>query len=465
MRFHEFNIILTEAGLNANELFNPKYKRPEILMKMIASGKPLTLIDGTSVVIDNKPENLEAYQQALDAKKLPALISKNTQQKVSMGNILKTVDFGGHGVPVGQDKGTILNKTTLNLKPANIGIVNKIFSLPTLASAIVSNKILNSTTHGKTVVNMAKQLANGEVPTFDPKLPTQIKAAIQDDAGEYLGVMGLLNNTALNFPTINEFMEHLKVKDIGTLTVSFPEEMNFPLGDSFAIQGLVQNTKTGNKIYISSKGRTGAAPSMQGLEIPKDLIGNPEYEKEVAFVQLIQSTTKENGFVADYQPLRAINFIKKNCKPGVIPNWLDKYLPFSLEQMNEIMIWKNNKKYQISNIDDYFNQIPGWLQLILKEIPPNKKVAPHASPGGWLLYKITTALQEAVNKNNALPNFQPIAREILQRNFIQINATAKGGNMTFSVMWPNREMGTGTISIETKNTAATTGSSLGFRVK
>jgi hypothetical protein len=72
---------------------------------------------------------------------------------------------------------------------------------------------------------------------------------------------------------------------------------------------------------------------------------------------------------------------------------------------------------------------------------------------------------EAVNKNDALPNFEPIAREILQRNFIQINATASKGQMTFSVLWPNREMGTGKITLETKNTASITGSSMGFRIK
>jgi hypothetical protein len=466
MRFNEFKPIINEAGLTAGELFNPKYNRPEVLMKMIAAGKPLTLKDGKPVVIDNSPENLKAYQQALDNKQLPVLLSKDTKQKVSMGNVLKTVDFGGHGVPTGQDASQIINKTTMNLKPANIEIVNKLFNLSTLASAVINNKVLKSTPQGEIVINMAKEIMATQVPTYDAKAtPKNMVAAIQDDAGEYLGVMGLLNNTALNFPTMSEFMEHLKVTDISKLTVSFPEQINFPLGDSFAIEGVVENQETGNKIFISSKGRTGAAPSLQGLEIPKDLLDKKEYAKEVKFVQLIQSTTKEQGWAADYQPLRAINFIKQNCKPGVIPKWLDKYLPFTPEQMKEIMKWKDNKKYQISNVNDYASQIPDWLQLILGEIPPNERVAPHASPGGWLLYKITTALKEAVNENNALPNFQPIAREILQRNFIQINATAQGGQMTFKVMWPNREMGTGTITIETKNTAATTGSSLGFRVK
>jgi hypothetical protein len=466
MRFNEFKPILNEAGLTAVELFNPKYNRPEVLMQMITAEKPLTLKDGKPVVIDNSPENLKAYQQALDNKQLPVLIAKDTNLKVAMGNVLKTVDFGGHGVPVGQDASKVINKTTMNLKPANIHIVNQLFTLPTLASAVINNKVLNSTPQGKIVVSMAQQIMAGQVPTYDRQTtPAPMVAAIQDDAGEYLGVMSLLNNTALNFPSINQFMDHLKVKDISKLTVSFPEQMNYPLGDSFAIEGMIENQETGNKIFISSKGRTGAAPSLQGLTIPKDLLGKKEYAKEVAFVNLIQNTTADAGWGADYQPLRAINFIKKYCKPGVIPSWLDKYLPFSREEMDEIMKWKDNKKYQISNVNAYANQIPEWLQLILGEIPPTAKVAPHASPGGWLLYRVTTALKEAVNDNNALPNFQPIAREILQRNFIQINATAKAGSMTFKVMWPNREMGTGTITIETKNTAATTGSSLGFRIK
>ena len=83
-------------------------------MQMIKAGKPLTLKDGKPVVIDNSPEKLQAYQQALDAKQLPILISKDTQQKVSMGNVLKTVDFGGHGIPTGQDASQVINKTTMN---------------------------------------------------------------------------------------------------------------------------------------------------------------------------------------------------------------------------------------------------------------------------------------------------------------------------------------------------------------
>jgi hypothetical protein len=456
MRFFEF---LNEAALTSVELFNPKYDRPAILIKKIKAGEPLTLTTGGTVVIDNSPEKMQDYQISLDNQKLPKLIDKQTQKVVSMGLLLKTTEFGGHGVSAGQDPTTVLNKTTLALKPANIQITDKMFNKQSLAGALTSNAALQQTEHGKAVIEMAKQISTGQIPQYDKEFAKPVVASIQDDAGEYLGVLALLNQTALNFPSMEQFQEHLKTGDLGKLTVSFPAQMNAPLGDSFAVKGTIRNPATGNRILISSKGRTGAAPSIAGLAIPTDLESNKEYKNEVEFIKLIQTTKP-----ADYQPLKAANFIH-NVSPESLPEWIKEHLPFSDDEMNEIMKWKDNKKYQISNAIEYANQVPEWLGNILGKIPPNSRVAPHASPGGWLLYKVTTAVMEAVNKNKALPNFEPIAREILQRNFIQINATASKGQMTFSVLWPNREMGTGTITLETKNTASITGSSMGFRIK
>jgi hypothetical protein len=451
--------ILSEAALTSTELFNPKYDRPVVLMQMISDGKPLTLVSGGAVIIDNSPENLKNYQAALDGKKLPRLIDQETQKVVPMGNLLKTTDFAGHGVAAGQDPTTVLNKTTLALKPANIQITDKMFNKKSLADTLISNSTLQQTEHGKAVIEMSKQLSTGQIPQYNKEFAKPVVASIQDDAGEYLGVLALLNQTALNFPSMEQFQEHLKTGDLGKLTVSFPAQMNAPLGDSFAVKGTIRNPATGNRILISSKGKTGAAPSIAGLAIPVDLESKPEYKNEVNFIKLIQTTKP-----VDYQPLKAANFIHV-ASPDTLPDWIKKYLPFSDENMNEIMKWKDNKKYQISDAAGYISQMPEWLGNMLGEIPPTARVAPHASPGGWLLYKVTTAVMEAVNKNDALPNFEPIAREILQRNFIQINATASKGQMTFSVLWPNREMGTGTITLETKNTASITGSSMGFRIK
>lgn len=458
MRAKEF--IFMEAALGATELFNPKYDRPAILMKMIADGTPLTLKSGQPFTADNSPESMALYQADLDAKKAPKLINKEKpEEKVSTTQLLKTVDFGGHGVPTGTDPTSVVNKTTLALKPVNIGIEDTLYNRDTLLTAIQSNSHLTQTEHGKAVIVMAEELAGGTTPSFPADYEKGKVAAIQDDAGEYLGVLALLHQTALNFPTMREFQNHLGIADLGGLTITFPSKMNEPLGDSFAIKGTIKNPETGNRILISSKGKTGAAPSITGLKIPQELESNPAYRKEVEFIRLIQTTTP-----TDYQPLKALNWLKKNS-PDKLPAWVAKHLPLTDEQMDEIMKWKDNKKYQISNAAAYANDVPGWLGNLLGEIPPNNKVAPHASPGGWLLYKMTRAVMEAVNDNKAIPNFEPIAREILQRNFIQINATAKKGQMTFSVMWPNREMGTGTITLETKNTSSITGNSMGFRIK
>ena len=78
------------------------------------------------------------------------------------------------------------------------------------------------------------------------------------------------------------------------------------------------------------------------------------------------------------------------------------------------------------------------------------RVNPRATPGGIIHYTLNKVLVDAVNNNNAMPNFEPLAREILQKNFIQIFARPKGGVLGFDVLWPSKDLATGKIELYSK---------------
>jgi hypothetical protein len=423
----------------------------------------LTLTNKEQFFVDNSPEWIKKYQQDIDKRTIVKLKEKDTDRIISSSQVLKTIDFGGHGIPFGSDQISVVNKTTLALKPKDIKIVDTPYNQAGLLNAIMSNEILKLTEPGNIVIEIARQLGSKQVPTV-PKVDAKVKAAIQDDAGEYLGPLALLNQTAIDFPSIKEFVNHLKIKNISQLVLTFPEKINNPLGDS---EGIFQNPGSGSKILISSKGQVGAAPSIQGLTIPDDLKQSSEFEKEIEFINLLQSTKKVNlggtGQTVAYQPMIGLNWLKNNA-PESVPQWVSDFLPLSDEEMATIISYADNKKYTIGNAHAYAKQVPAWLDQLFGKVSPTNRTKVTGSPGGLLLYYMSQAVKTAVNENNALPNFETIAREILQRNFIQINATV-GSNMNFSVLWPNRQMATGTITLESKTTASDPMQSLAFRIK
>jgi hypothetical protein len=57
-----------------------------------------------------------------------------------------------------------------------------------------------------------------------------------------------------------------------------------------------------------------------------------------------------------------------------------------------------------------------------------------------------------------------MAREILQKNFIQIFARPKGDKLTFDVLWPNKDMATGKIELYNKSAATGIKGKLSFSV-
>jgi len=329
-------------------------------------------------------------------------------------------------------RASVSTKEKLLLKPSDI-FPDGQFSAQKVFDAVIQNKVLKSTDYGKFVIDIAKQIQQGKEPDISA-VPTEFQKAIRDFAGEYLGVLALLNNTA-NFPSRAQFFEHLGVSNLNDIELYFPAKTNNPLADSIA-KGQFKNKKTGNAILVSSKGDKGAAPSVDNLKIPENLANSNEYRLETGFIKTLQ----EEG-TAFSQPFYAINYLYRNF-PQSISSEIVQALPFDESEIKEVRDWFN-KKLPLSA----YKKIDKKYKPILK-LSETKN--PKAPIGGVIQYTLKSELKRLINSEKILPNFESLAREILQTNFIQIFADIKSNKLVFEVLWPNKEMASGVITIESK---------------
>lgn len=329
-------------------------------------------------------------------------------------------------------RAAVSKKEKLLLKPSHI-FPDGQFSAQKVFDAVIQNKVLKSTDYGKLVIDIAKQIQQGKDPDISA-VSKEFREAIRDFAGEYLGVLALLNNTA-NFPSRAQFFEHLGVSNFKDIEIYFPAKTNNPLADSIA-KGQFKNKKTGNTILVSSKGDKGAAPSIDNLKIPENLASSEEYRLETGFIKTLQ----EEG-TAFSQPFYAINYLYRNFPRAISPEIVGA-LPFDEAEIKEVRdMFKEN--LPLSS----YRKIDKKYRPILK-LSRNKN--PKAPIGGIIQYTLKSELKRLVNSEKILPKFESLAREILQTNFIQIFADIKNNKLVFEVLWPNKKMATGVITLESK---------------
>jgi hypothetical protein len=377
----------------------------------------LQILNGT---IDGKPANIKVNQ----IFKTPAMVAMVRGQDPS--------------------KSASADKESHIIKPSQIFADEK-FPATKVFDEVIGNGILQESEIGKYIIEMAKQIRSGSFPDMK-NVPKQFHTAIRDYAGEYLGVLALIKGIA-NFPTRDAWLEHLNASNLNDITIYFPPESNNPLGDS---EGYFQNRETGNIILISSKGgKKGAPPSVTGLKIPENL-KTQEYALEVDVIETLQNLPAFEG------PFVALNKIYEANPRSVDPTFAAT-LPLSNEEIRMIKEFTNRKLYNRRNVID----LPEKFRKIIGKGPDTKL---EATPGGILHYAYSSELLKAVNQRNALPNFEPMAREILQKNFIQIFARPKGGNLTFDILWPNKEMATGKIELYNKSSSTDIKGKLSFSV-
>lgn len=340
---------------------------------------------------------------------------------------------------------SVSDKEKYPIKPSNIFADEK-FSASKVFDEVIQNKTLQETEIGQHIIQAAEEIQAGQLPNIKD-VPKQFQTAIRDYAGEYLGVLALLKGIA-NFPTRDKWLEHLGVENLDDIVIYFPPESNNPLGDS---EGYFQNKETGNIILISSKGgKKGAPPSITGLKIPDNLKNKNRYKGEIDIIETLQNESAFNG------PFVAINKLFEYA-PRTIDPVIAKTLPLTENDLLLIKQFTDRKKYNkrdVSSLPDKFRKVIGQ--------GPDVKL--EATPGGILHYIYSTALIKAVNQNNALPGFETMAREILQKNFIQIFARPKGGILGFDVLWPNVEMAAGKIELYNKSSSTEIKGKLSFSV-
>lgn len=412
--------------LSTSYLQTLKGKNNDQLQAEFKSMTPIMLIAVVDANIPNISQVAKIELQTRQVSVLATTLFKSKEIKAAIGK-------------------TVSDKEDYLVKPSQIFADEK-FPASQVFDEVIQNKILQESEIGRHIIELAQQIQSGEVPTFK-NIPKEFQAAIRDYAGEYLGVLALIEGVA-NFPTRDQWYEHLGVENLDDIVIYFPPESNNPLGDS---EGYFQNKETGNIILISSKGgKKGAPPSITGLKIPDNLRDSEEYRAEVDVIETLQNLPAFEG------PFIALNKIYE-YNPDSIEPFIAETLPLSNEDIAMIKDFSDRKRFSRMDV----TQLPDRFRKVVGKGPDVKS---DATPGGILHYTYSSALLKAVNQNNALPGFEPMAREILQKNFIQIFARPKGDKLTFDILWPNKDMATGKIELYNKSAATGIKGKLSFSV-
>ena len=431
MRYCDFKLVEARLKDSSDDKYLP------VVQKIIDDGDATFLIGDNGdkgTFIANKGQKITNRSQILngtiDGK--PANIKVN---QIFKSNVIKSLLTGKEAS----------DKEAYIVKPSQIFADEK-FSASKVFDEVIQNKILQESEIGQYIIQAAKEIQAGQLPNFK-NIPNEFQPTIRDYAGEYLGVLALIKGIA-NFPTRDQWFEHLDVSNLDNIDIYFPPESNNQLGDS---EGYFQNKETGNIILISSKGgKKGAPPSITGLKIPDNLKNKNRYKAEIEIVEILQNYPAFEG------PILAINKLYEYA-PRAIDPVIASTLPLTNDDIALIKKFSNKKIYNRLDVVS----LPDKFRKVIGQGPNAKK---EATPGGILHYIYSGALIKAVNQNNALPEFETMAREILQKNFIQIFARPKGGVLGFDVLWPNVELATGKVELYNKSSSTAIKGKLSFSV-
>lgn len=436
---------LSEAsgvGNLAPSEFKMRAARFKTFVEKIQAQQPFTTVDDQEVIID--PSEAARFtsiwdpklQQFIDKSAQVAQLAKGStyqgQNVIKLSSLKKTVEFGGAGVAKGADASTG-GKGSYQVKPAHIGICDIDIPATELYKTIVTNTVLNSTDYGKIIIELAKYIVSDESVTLPESAQKndKLRAAIQDNAGEYLGVLALVYNRS-RFNKKDDFEAWLG-SSIGELVLRFPSTETEALADSYA---MISNKKTQHSVMISSKGKGGgAAPSIKtGLKIPDHIRKNPKLKVGVEFVDMcIQATTVNQAF-------DGIDILY-NSKPESISKVWHKFLPFSSNPKLKAAILAKFKGQDV--------KLPAAFAPII-----NGVASKEANDGGKIFYAMKKEVEFAVNDRDALPEFKDMVLEILEMNFVQQYTDYENkhkGEFTFATQWPAKL--DGKITLENKCSA------------
>jgi hypothetical protein len=426
--------LVSEATLSASQI--TKYpERFDAFISHIQDGRPFyTEKDGTEVILKKSEANrfLQMKQQGLFKGTVQGQDEEGNMWPLS--GFRKTGEFGGASAKPGADPADV-KKEGAQLKPSQIGIADQDIPAGQLGEMIVNNSVLQSTDYGKAVIGMAQNIMTGNPAVIPPEFvkQDQIKKAINDYAGEYLGVLALIYNQT-KFPKRDEFLGWLG-GDLQDLVLRFPSEVSNPLADSFATITSLENNHT---LSISSKGKGGGAPpSMSSLKVPDHIRNKPEYQTAIDIIELTQNENLPKPKTVS-QVFQIMNLLWERM-PKKIPKDFMPFLP-----------WDMNIVAQVNDSRKNGTPMPEYEPLFAN-------LDSKGSDGGKLTYVVKQAVMNMINKDNAVPEFQAAVLEILDYNFIQQYATISRGTMLFETQWPAKLDGKVTVESKSGGTDPTKG--------
>lgn len=426
--------LITEATLEPSQII--KYpERFDAFISHIQDGKPFyTEKDGTEVIL--KKSEADRFLQLRQAGQFKGGLKgiDDEGNLWPLSGFRKTAEFGGASARPGADASEI-KKEGAQLKPSQIGIADQEIPAGQLGEMIVNNSVLQSTDYGQAVISMAQDIMAGNPAAIPPQFlkQDQIKKAINDYAGEYLGVLALIYNQT-NFPKRKEFLNWLG-GDLQDLVLQFPSEVSNPLADSFATITSLENNHT---LSISSKGKGGGAPpSMSSLKVPDHVRENPEYQTAIDIIELTQNKDLPAPKTVS-QVFQIMNLLWERL-PKKIPKDFMPFLPWDMDIVAQV----NDSRKNGTPMPEYASLFAG--------------LDSKGSDGGKLTYVVKQAVMNMINKDNAVPEFQSAVLEILDYNFIQQYATISRGVMLFSTQWPAKLDGKVTVESKSGGTDPTKG--------
>ncbi len=439
--------VLTEAPNLAPAEFSNRPGRFEKFIEKIRTKQPFLTVKGELVILD--PSMADEFEQMAQEKTFRGQLSARLAPGQSMASIplsslAKTIDLGGatpmpsaDGQPGQQAANT---KEGLIIKPSQIDICDKNIPAENLYEMIATNSALSATDYGKVVQTLANYIVSGEYvilpDEYNTKDKEKVRKAIVDYAGEYLGVLALIYGRS-TFNNKDQFIEWLG-GDLGQLVVNFPKKANTNLADSFAS---ITNPNTSHTLNISSKGTGGgAAPAISGLKISDEIANDPNLANAVKFIQICQASDKSGGPTTITQAFAAMDLIYE-VSPESLPKKFLKYLPFASKSPDLMP-----RCVRMIGERDITDSLPVKYNDLIKDVDSAR-----ATDGGKAVYTIKLAVADAINNNNAIPEFRDTILTVLEMNFIQQYTDYNNGEITFETLWPAKLHGV--ITVENKSSA------------
>jgi len=434
---------ISEATLDASTI--TRYpERFDAFISHIQDRRPFyTEREGTEVILDPR-EAQRFLQLRAQGEFRGALKGRDLDgREWPLSQFRKTAEFGGASAKPGEADTASLKKEGAQVKPTQIGITDQDIPATKLAGVITNNPVLQGTDYGRAIIAMAQQITRGEPAVIPDEFVKneQIKKAIVDYAGEYLGVLALIYDTTKWLGGASKrqgFLDWLG-GDIKSLMLNFPSDPSNQLANSYAE---IRNAKTGHTINISSKGTGGGAPpSLSGLKIPDHVRTKKNYDVAIDLIELTQNESIPKPKTVS-QVFLMMNLFDQRL-PDRVPKKFKKFLP-----------WPESIVADVSDSLKNDTPMPEYESLW-------SGLESRGSDGGKLTYVVKKAVMEMVN-GGAVPEFQEVILEILDYNFIQQYAKAQKNVLAFSTQWPAKLDGKVTMESKSGGTDPTKG---GFSFK